>query len=441
MLVCIPLVAKPSSTLSGSIATSTTWSKAEGPYIVSSTVTINAGKTITIEPGTIIKFKPSTSLIVNGELDVKGGALSPTLVYFTSFKDDSVGGDLNGDGTSTGAAGDWGNIQITSGASTTLAGTVVRYGGNTAGSTVYVTGGTLNTRYTDISYASDYGIYSTGGATTVTESAIHDNDYGLYITGGTVTVASSTIYNNSTSSAWKTGSPTSTMRLNFWGGWYPLDDANSSTENAGPWHATQNASGTGAKISDYIDADNYYTAFLSRPDNTEWSPPGVNTSTSPYIMRIGSSTPYDAQMLNAIITWNDATASYVNLKKSTSTSGSDWDIYVDVVSSTVGQWMGKAGLWVPTTTPNQPHILFNTYYMDPYTNSMKQCTITHELGHALGLAHSTGNNIMDNSTSTCGLVSPKTDLGTQDISDFEMLWSSKLNPIFDPYRIKGIIKW
>ncbi len=435
--------------LSGTIATSTTWSKAEGPYIVSSTVTINAGKTITIEPGTIIKFKPSTSLIVNGELDVQGGALSSTLVYFTSYKDDSVGGDTNGDGGATApVAGDWGHIQINSGASTTIAGSVVRYGGSTASSTIYVTGGTLNARYTDISYSSDYGIYSTGGATTVTESAIHDNDYGLYITGGTVTVASSTIYNNATSSAWKTGSPTSTMKWNFWGGWYPLDDTydgssekNTSTENAGPWHATQNTSGTGAKISDYIDADNYYTAYLSHPNVNTWSPLAVYTNTSTYVMRVGSSTQYQTQLEDGIDTWNDTTVGYINLEKASSYPNSQWDVAAADITSSTLDWAGLyvprgwAWFYIPSST-SIAHIYFNTARMGVEMN--KQCVTTHELGHALGLAHSPEGNLMDQ---TCQIGSSQTNLSAQDISDFRLLWTPALHPIFDPHRLKNIIQW
>ena len=89
--------------VSGTIDEDTTWSPLDGVYVINGNVTVNAGVTLSIEPGTIIKFDPTLyssyyhySMTVNGILDAQGTVDDP--IYFTSLRDDTVGGDTNGDG-------------------------------------------------------------------------------------------------------------------------------------------------------------------------------------------------------------------------------------------------------------------------------------------------------------------------------------------------------
>jgi hypothetical protein len=87
-----------------------TWD-ADSIYIVDHEVKIDAS--LTIEPGAIIKFKAGTGLEVwnNGTINANGTALKN--IVFTSWKDDSQGGDNNGDGTaSSPGKGDWTNIDL-----------------------------------------------------------------------------------------------------------------------------------------------------------------------------------------------------------------------------------------------------------------------------------------------------------------------------------------
>ena len=97
---------------SGSLTSDTVWNSDYGTIIVDGTVTVPAGITLTIEAGTVVKFtKGSGGLMVRGTLDVEG--VLGNGVVFTSIRDDSVGGDTNGDGNGTSpATGDWTAIKI-----------------------------------------------------------------------------------------------------------------------------------------------------------------------------------------------------------------------------------------------------------------------------------------------------------------------------------------
>lgn len=115
--------------MSGTISVDTTWSATDSPYLVSGDVTVPTGVVLTVDPGVVVKFEANAALSFGGELSAVGTASDP--IVFTSAKDDSFGGDSNGDGGgSSPGRGDWGLVRTLGGSSALeVAHAVVRYGG------------------------------------------------------------------------------------------------------------------------------------------------------------------------------------------------------------------------------------------------------------------------------------------------------------------------
>lgn len=118
----------------GTISSNTTWTAVNSPYVVISNVTVNSGVRLAIEPGVVVKFQSQLSLIVNGTLTAD--ATPSSKIAFTSIKDDTFGGDTNGDATATvPAKADWSQISFgSSSVNSVLDNCIVKYGG-------YVTSG------------------------------------------------------------------------------------------------------------------------------------------------------------------------------------------------------------------------------------------------------------------------------------------------------------
>ena len=184
----------------GGISSDITWENIQGlnwPYLLDWYLTIISGGTLRLPAGTIIKFDDKYDLIVEGILDVQG--TDSNRVVFTSYKDDSFGGDTNGDGAATAPApGDWGSIKFDNSANT-LDYALIQYGGGgDFNGGVYIVGSSLIVEHNLIRYNDNYGIYVSYGSPTIKDNKIEDsNGYGLYIYWGSPTIEGNTIKNSS----------------------------------------------------------------------------------------------------------------------------------------------------------------------------------------------------------------------------------------------------
>lgn len=179
--------------------TNTEWTAANSPYVLDGTVTVGSGATLTVDPGVIVKFNGQLqTMYVNGTLSAIGTAANP--ITFTSYQDDSAGGDTNGDGTTTsGAPGQWIQISFSSSGSQ-LTWVNVRNGGyaqSYAPIALYGNGYAVNLDHATVSSNTGMAVSVGGGAsTTITNSTLTNNGSGLNVNYASATVDHSSITNN-----------------------------------------------------------------------------------------------------------------------------------------------------------------------------------------------------------------------------------------------------
>lgn len=200
--------------ISGTTYTSnTTWTLANSPYVLDGDVTVASGATLTLEPGVVVKFNGTfRQLSVTGILSAVGTAGSH--IVFTSYKDDTAGGDTNGDGSATqGAPGEWYAINVNSGnGSSQLKFADIRYGGLGSQKWNYgalsVTGSGTSVLVEDSTFTNNQasgihvGTQDTAGVT-VRRTTLSNNGDGISANGGWMKVEdNSSVKNNSEDGLW-----------------------------------------------------------------------------------------------------------------------------------------------------------------------------------------------------------------------------------------------
>ena len=222
----------------GTISSSTAWDQTNIVYRVVGNVTVGGSATLTVAPAMIVKFDNDRRIYVDGKLNAAGTSAKP--IYFTSYRDDSVGGDTNGNGSSTGSKGDWSWLEFRSGSddSSLIDYATFRYGGEQSGT--------------------DYGmIYLRDSSPTIRNSVIASSYRdGIYAQGATPNLQCNEIVNNSLLGI-RNATPGVVINAvnQYWG------------SPSGPHHPTKNPGGTDNGVSDGINFIPWRTSPCDIPES------------------------------------------------------------------------------------------------------------------------------------------------------------------------------
>lgn len=223
----------PLSSLSGNAV----WTKAASPYVIYGDLYILPGAILTIEPGVVVKFK-SMGVVIHNNGTIIAQGTQEEKIYFTSYKDDTVGGDTNGDGSASfPAPKDWRTIGNTPTGRLNFSNVVARYAGRDAyASAIENFGGSVMIASSTLSN-STIGYYQDSGSTTIIASEITNNVGGFYLNKGSATITQSKIYNNPNKGVYSFYGRPIDARNNWWG------------DASGPYHPTLNPNGKGDAVS------------------------------------------------------------------------------------------------------------------------------------------------------------------------------------------------
>lgn len=236
------------------------WTTAGSPYLVQEVLNKRYGS-FTIDPGVIVKFAPGTRLSTHADVvtTIVGTAESP--IYFTSLKDDSVGGDSNLDAdATTPSPGDWGYASFGNGSwnrNMHLEYLKVRYGGDTA------VNSTMGIHYPALLISYSWYTGAPGENYTLTNLEVaHSAGDGLYLAVGqnnSVVLSHSSLHDNAAYGAFRhytvniygqlaTGGLDA--REVWWG------------DPTGPYHASLNPTGLGNPVDPTVSTIGASVTFV-----------------------------------------------------------------------------------------------------------------------------------------------------------------------------------
>ena len=180
------------------------------------------------------------------------------LVYFTSYRDDSIRGDTDGGGSSSGSPADWGWIEFTpsSDDASTISFAVIRFGGYSNAGTPTYTG----------------NLYIQDASPTIQYTTLKNGYHGIFANTTSPNLICNDIYNNQNYGLFNATTGTGILAEYQWWG-----------SPSGPYHPTNNQSGTGNRVSDGV-------IFSPWATQSCLTPPGTFSKTGPVNGLTGTTT-------------------------------------------------------------------------------------------------------------------------------------------------------
>ncbi len=260
--------------LSSTIPTTKRWNNTGLAYAITDNTTVASGMTLVIDPGVVVKFASNKLLGVNGVLKVQGTAANP--VYITSVKDDTVGGDTNGDGTASAPnLGDWGHVAFLDSSvdsENVIESAVVRYGGS------YFDGHYGYYNCWDCSFSG--AVRCVKANPSFHRSEIAFNTLGVYLEESSVTLENLRLHHNRD---YAVSNATSTNCIGAQGNWWGTSDGPKDTSSDTDGCGLGANNGHGDRVTNGVDYRNWLqsepTAVPTATRTLTTTPTGAPTTT------------------------------------------------------------------------------------------------------------------------------------------------------------------
>ncbi|MCP3866752.1 MAG: hypothetical protein GY703_01370, partial [Gammaproteobacteria bacterium] len=245
--------------------------------IIGGDTDVPAYTTLTIDPGVVVKFSAPQYFYIHGSLIAEGTAEEK--IVFTSYLDDTAGGDTNGDGDATSPVnGAWRSLIFYDSLfefESHVEHAVFRYGGYVNAGAIYFQNADILFENSEVSNSLYYGIYVYNASPEIIGNRIwgnwndgirveHNNsapriNFNVISTNGSEGIQ---YHNNGHGSA-----ANNEFILNrgyglYNGTGYTIDASNSwwgDIDSSGPNHSTTNTTGTGDAVSDNVTYLPYQT--------------------------------------------------------------------------------------------------------------------------------------------------------------------------------------